>query len=189
MVKKRHNVTVRSMRTDKKHFAEEVENILDVYNKAWEKNWGFVPLNEEEFRHHAKDLKTLIDPRLCYIAEIDGKPVGFAMTFPDIHQLLKHTKGKTLPMLWHLFVKKTQFNLVNCITKVRIALLGVTKENRKKGIEACFYELNYINLIGMGLKVGEISWVLETNHDMINGVKMMGTKHYKTYRIYQKTLT
>ena len=186
MVKKRHNVTIRSIRTDKKHFDEEIEKMIVVYNKAWEKNWGFVPLNDEEFRHYANELKIMLDPRLCFVAEVDGEAVGFSLTLPDLHQLLKHTGGKTLPMLWHLFVRKTQFRLVGIVNEIRIAVLGVIREYRRKGLEAAFYEQNFINTIKMGVKRGEISWVLETNYDMINGAKMMGAKHYKTYRIYEK---
>ena len=57
-----------------KDFKNEVEIVRQIYNDAWSRNWGFVPMTEEEFDHLAKDLKQIVDPRVVMIAEqvIDG---------------------------------------------------------------------------------------------------------------------
>lgn len=93
-IKKRGKITFRN--PNMKIYDKEVDVLLDIYNDAWEKNWGFVPMDREEFHHMAKDLKLAIDPQLCLIAEVQGKPVGFALALPDINQAIKKVEnGKT----------------------------------------------------------------------------------------------
>ena len=46
-LKKKGLVTFRPVKMSE--FDQEVERILSVYNDAWEKNWGFVPMDPEEF--------------------------------------------------------------------------------------------------------------------------------------------
>ena len=89
-VSSEHGITVRSMR--KRDLQAEVTRFLEVYNAAWERNWGFVPLTEEEVRVYAKDLKPVLDENWAFIAEkADGEVVGAALTLPDYNQVLKRT--------------------------------------------------------------------------------------------------
>ena len=188
LVRKRQNVTIREINISKKGFPAEREKLHAIYNQAWDKNWGFVPLNTEEFNYLAAGLRTMINPKFAFVAEVDGETVAFCTTLPDIHQILKHTKGKTLPMLWHLFIRKTHRRPNKIINRVRIALLGVKAEYRRKGLEAVLFEENFLRGIDYDLVEGEMSWILETNTEMINSAEMMGAKVYKTYRIWQKPL-
>ncbi len=85
-VEDKHGITVRPMQ--KKHMEAEINRFLEVYNAAWERNWGFVPLTEEEVRHYAKDLKPILDENWAFVAEKDGETVGAALTLPDYNQVL-----------------------------------------------------------------------------------------------------
>ena len=97
-VEAKHGITVRPMR--KRDMEAEIGRFLEVYNAAWERNWGFVPLTEEEVRHYAKDLKPILDENWAFIAEKDGEAVGAALTLPDYNQVLIHLNGRLLPFGW-----------------------------------------------------------------------------------------
>lgn len=124
LIRKRRGIKLRSL--DLKDFDNEVDRLREIYNSAWEKNWGFVPMTDREFVHMAKDLKSIVDPDFAIIAEIDGDPVGFSLALPDINQALKKINGRLLPfgilkLLWYM--KK--------IDAIRVITLGVKKSYRK----------------------------------------------------------
>ena len=104
----------------KKDMEAEIGRFLEVYNAAWERNWGFVPLTEEEVRHYAKDLKPMLDENWAFIAEKDGETVGAALTLPDYNQVLIHLNGRLLPFGWAkaLWYRRK-------IDRVRVFALGV----------------------------------------------------------------
>src|SRR5207248_3125215 len=125
-----HGITVRSMR--KRDLQAEVERFLEVYNAAWERNWGFVPLTEEEVRHEAKDLKPVLDENWALVAEAkDGTVVGAALTLPDYNQVLAHLNGRLLPFGWAkaLYWRRK-------IDRVRVFALGVKREYQHTGVAA-----------------------------------------------------
>ncbi len=95
-VESKHGITVRPMR--KRDMEAEIGRFLEVYNAAWERNWGFVPLTEEEVRHYAKDLKPILDENWAFVAEKDGETVGAALTLPDYNEVLIHLDGRLLPV-------------------------------------------------------------------------------------------
>jgi GNAT superfamily N-acetyltransferase len=187
-LKKKAVVTFRPVRMNE--FDQEVERILSVYNDAWEKNWGFVPMNPEEFRHMAKDLKLIMDPELCLIAEVRGQVAGFALTLPDVNQAIQKVKdGRLFPtgilkLLWNLKGpgrKKT-------INRCRILTLGIKKEFQEAGIGPLLYSEYFRRGPALGYPVGEASWVLEDNRPMNRALQMMCGERTKVYRIYDRVL-
>ncbi len=181
LVKKKERLTVRPV--DMKNYWAETEKIWEVYNQAWSKNWGFVPFNQEVFKHLAKNLKQAIVPELALIAEIDGKPVGFSVSLPDLNQALIKTNGRLFPfgllkIIWHS----------RKIDQVRIVILGVIRTYRNHGIDAILYLDTWRNATSRGYYTGEMSWILENNNMMIRSAKMLGGSIYKTYRMYQKKI-
>ncbi len=179
-IKARDNITLRTL--NMRDFDNEVERINEIYNKAWSKNWGFVPMSREEFRHAARDMKQIVDPHLVYIAEVNGRPVGFSLSLPNINQALIHTNGRLFPtglikLLWHTKIK-------NKIDSVRIITLGVLPEYQKRGIDTLFYVETFRVGPAQGYKWGEMSWILEDNFAMVRASELMGAKLYKKYRIY-----
>lgn len=182
----RNKITVRSF--DKKHFAREVEIIKRIYNAAWEKNWGFVPFTDAEMDFLAADLKQIFDPDIVLFAEMNGEPVGFGLSLPDINQAF-HAGPKIPPGLMNLPIGV--FNLLTekkSIDTARILVLGVLKEFRGRGIDALLYRETMERAKKKGYNFGEASWVLEDNKPMNRAAQMMNGEKYKTYRVYEKTL-
>jgi hypothetical protein len=178
IVKQREDLKFRTL--DMKHFKEEVDRIKVLYNKAWSRNWGAVPMTDAEFDALATDLKPVVVPELIIIAEAKGKPIGFALSLPDINVALKYNKnGGLLGGLYHLYTKKKHIDLV------RIIVLGVIPEQQKTGAAGVLFYETAVRAKRLGYHYGEASWVLEDNIMMNRAAEMMNGKRYKTYRIYE----
>lgn len=167
-----------------KDFKNEADKIKLVYNKAWDKNLGFVPMTDEEFNYIAKDLKMIVDPRFCIIAEKGSEVVGFAVGIPNINEIqIKIKRGRLLPtgIFKLLFGKKK-------IKTLRVLMLGVLEGYRKLGIEACLYGRIIKNAQETGIQGAECSWMLETNYLMNHAIEQINANLYKRYRIYEKEI-
>jgi GNAT superfamily N-acetyltransferase len=178
----RSGITIR--RINMKNFKADADKLREVYNGAWDKNMGFVPLNEEEYNYQAKDLKMILDPDFCYLAEQHGKIIGFGAAIPDINQI---QAGIPRGRLFPTGIFKLLFGLKK-VNGIRILLLGVVEGYRKLGIEACIYGNIIRTYKRKGFKYAEASWTLEHNHLVNNAIKAIHGHPYKTYRIYEKQL-
>jgi len=176
------NIVVRKINLKK--FDEEVVKIREIYNKAWDKNLGFVPMTDNEFAYLAKDLKMILDPDFCIVAEKDGKAIGFALAVPDLNQvLIKIRKGRLLPTgIFKLLFGKGK------IKGVRVLALGVLEPFRKLGVEAVFYGQIIRDCRKKGINVAEASWILEHNDLMNSAIQGVNGQPYKRYRIYEKAI-
>jgi len=180
-VESKHGITVRNMR--KKDMEAEVGRFLEVYNSAWERNWGFVPLTEEEVRHYAKDLKQILDENWAFIAEKDGEPVGAALTLPDYNQVFRHLNGRLLPLGWAKFLWYKRK-----IDRVRVFALGVKPEYQHTGVGALLYERHWEAGERTEQGRGETGWTLESNKPMNRAMERMGGKIVRRYRVYEQLL-
>lgn len=185
-IRAREGITVRT--GNMKDFANEVRLIKEIYNQAWEKNWGFVPMTEREFDQMAKDLKLVVEPSMVLFAYVKGEalPVAFALTLPDINVALKAANGRLtrfgfLPIgLSKLLWAKSR------IKSGRLMVLGTRPGFRKRGLDSILMLDTVNNARKLGWWGGEVSWTLEDN-DMVNrAIELFGCKKYKTYRVYEK---
>ncbi len=177
-----HGITIRGMR--KRDLDAEIARFMEIYNQAWENNWGHTPLTEEEVRAYAKDLKPVLDPNWAMIAETaDGETVGVALTLPDYNQVLKKLHGRLLPFGWLTALRERKR-----IDAVRVFALGVKPEYQHTGVAAGLYKRHYDMAAATPQKGGETGWILETNKAMNRGMEAMGGEIIKTYRIYGKDL-
>jgi GNAT superfamily N-acetyltransferase len=180
-IKGREGARIRCL--NMRRFDEEVENINQVYNKAWARNWGFVPMSRDEFRHMAQDLKQIVDPDLVMIAEVNGNPVGFSLALPNINQALIHTNGRLFPfgllkLLWHTKIRNT-------VNSIRILTMGIIPEYQKRGLDTVLMLETYNTGVGKGYKWGEMSWILDDNVLMQKAAEAAGGSLYKRYRMYR----
>ena len=165
-----------------KNYKSEIKLIREIYNNGWSKNWGFVPVTNEEFNHIAKDLKQIAEEEFVLIAEQGNKPVGFSVTLPNINEILiKIRNGRLFPT--------GIFKLISGLKKiqsVRVVLLGIKQEYQSQGIGSLFYIETLKRALKKGIKKGELSWILEDNQTMNRALELLGTKIHKIYRIYQQ---
>ncbi|MDA8432505.1 MAG: hypothetical protein M0Z60_06025, partial [Nitrospiraceae bacterium] len=178
IVEKR-GITIRPI--NMKHFRADMMIFKEIYHSAWEKNWGFVPMTDEELIYAADRLKQIIIPELTLIAEEDSKPVGFMGLVPDFNFVLKHMYGRMNPVS---IAKALYYS--RRIQDLRTMLLGVRKEFRNKGVEALLFREGFET--AKKYKRVEFSWILEDNIPVQRTIEMLGGELYKKYRIYEKKL-
>ena len=185
-VRTREGIVVRPV--NMKDFEGELRRIKIIYNAAWEKNWGFVPMTEAEFDHMAREMKQIVVPELLLLAEVKGEPVAFSMTIPDANVAYKAANGR----LTHYGLPTGLLRMVLAsrkIKRLRLITLGIKEGYRKRGIDAILYMDTLKAAKALGYTGGEISWTLEDNHLVNRAIESMGGRKYKTYRIYRRALT
>jgi GNAT superfamily N-acetyltransferase len=176
-----HGITIRNMR--RRDLSAEISRFMEVYNAAWEKNWGFVPITEEEVKFQASNLKQILDERWAYIAEKGDEVVGAALTLPDINQVMPKLNGRLLPFGWLRFLLGKRK-----IDAVRVFALGVKPEYQHTGVAAGLYIKHLEATDPDGVMAGEEGWILETNEPMNRAMEGMGGEVVKRYRLYEKKL-
>jgi hypothetical protein len=181
-VLKDEGIRIRTL--EMKRFWQEVDIIQGIYNDAWSNNWGFVPMTDAEFEHLAKDLKTIVDPRVVLIAERNRAPVAFSLALPDFNQALKRINGRLFPIGLPVLLYHARH-----INQVRVLALGIAKRIQNwSGIGAALYYESFRRGVAAGYRSCEFSWTLECN-DLINrSMRLFGAEIYKRYRIYRKTI-
>jgi hypothetical protein len=184
------NPRIRIRNVDKSQFARDSAIILNLLNDAWSDNWGFVPLTDAEIAYAGKKLKPIIFEDLVRIAELDGEPVAFMLTIPDINEMIADLNGELFPfgfvkLLWRLRKPK--------VKRIRVPLMGVTKRlhgTRLAG-QIAYTLIEYIRracVENYGVKQGEFGWVLEDNQGMMSIAELPGATINHRYRVYQKAL-
>jgi GNAT superfamily N-acetyltransferase len=185
IINERYQVTFRNVDLrSKTGFARDLTTIKDIYNRAWEKNWGFVKMTDEEIDFLGGDLKQIADPQLAFFVETKGQVAGFILALPNINQaLIYNKKGGTIGALWHLLTKKKR------IDHTRVVIMGVYPEFRRSGLDAAMYHEIGIRGRKGGYVGGEAGYILEDNEMMNRGLtQTMHADRYKTYRLYEKEL-
>jgi GNAT superfamily N-acetyltransferase len=181
-IRKRHSdLVIRPV--DMKRWDEELERFRDLYNRSWERNWGFVRYTDAEFDHLAKEFKMILDPELVALAEVGGELAGITVLLPDANQVFKRMRGRLLPFGIFYFLGRNRI-----IDQLRLPILGVAPEYRDRGFELAMIHELYERVLARGYQRCEASWTLEDNRAMNHVIEAGGAKHYKTYRVYQKEL-
>lgn len=177
----------RLRRVDPRRFRDEVDIVRRIYNAAWERNWGFMPLDEVEIAWRAKSLEQILDPRFALFVEARRgeafEPVAFGLAVPDVNEILIRLKGRLTPVALLRILRG-----LRRVTTIRVMLLGVTPQYRRRGLEAVLIREMHRRAARDGIRRAELSWVLESNVAMHRTIQKAGGRHYKTYRIYAKNL-
>ena len=179
----KHNPGYRIEKADVRNLNGELAKIKSIYNEAWEKNWGFVPMTDMELDELAKSLRQIIRPEFLYFAICDGEPAGFVLILPNLAPALKAVNGKI--NIFNLFKFLMAMRRTN---SGRMLTLGVKKKFRNKGLELLLIRQAMDSAVQMKWAYGEMSWTLEDNAMINKTIADVGGQKYKTYRIYGKKL-
>jgi hypothetical protein len=168
---------------------EDVRIIMDIFNDAWSENWGFVPATENELVKMGKDMSLILMPEITRLTFIDGEAAAVALAIPNVNEVIRDLGGQLFPfgiakMLWRLKVQGPKTG--------RLLILGIRKKwrhvRRYGGLSAYLYvEMNHSAHL-LGMKSGELGWTLEDNAAINAGIRLMGGRIVKRYRIYEKAL-
>lgn len=186
-IMRRNKVTVRGIETRK--LKAEFALFKELYNAAWEKNWGFVPMTPRELDALVESLGNFFDPRLAFFGYVDGEPAGFSMAIPNLNEvLLKAYAQPGTPEIVTLVKALWHWKLRPSIRGARVPLLGVKEGLRGKGVDAVLYYHTLRALIDNGYQFCDSGWILESNQNMVSIAKSFGQEIYKTFRFYEKSL-
>ncbi len=184
------NPAIRIREVNKACFDDEAAIILDILNDAWSDNWGFVPLTPPEIKDVGVKLKPIVFNDLIRIAELDGRPVAFMITLPDLNEAIAPLKGNLLPFGWArllLWLRKPR------VRTMRVPLMGVRKELQSSRLagQLAFMMIEYIrraSVIRYGATRGEIGWILDDNQGMRSIAETLNSRVNKVYQVYGKDL-
>jgi hypothetical protein len=181
---------VRLRSVNMKDMDSEIRAVMDIYNDAWEGKWAMVPALPDEVEKVVKDFKLILDPDIAFIAEINGKAAGMCIMLPNLNEAIQDLEGKLLP----LGVMKLLYRVkVKHPKTTRLMLLGIRKEFTKNvkrygGLSAAMYVEVAKRGIAKGYEWGELSWTREDDTPINLGIRSMGAKLYKKYRVYKKDI-
>ncbi|MET0595431.1 MAG: hypothetical protein ABW133_22220 [Polyangiaceae bacterium] len=187
-LEKTPEVKLRSVRL--KDLRNELGLIMEIYNETWAGKWGYVPVTSAELDKMASDMSLVLDPDMAFIAEVDGKPGGMCIVVPNLNEVIADLDGKLFPMGWAKLLWRTK---VKHPKSARLILLGVRNAVRQNVKRYGFLSAAmYVEVARRGLSKGydwaELSWTREDDAPINLGIRSMGAKVYKTYRIYEKRL-
>lgn len=183
IMRQRMGITLRPLNLD--DFDNEVERIKTIYNAAWERNWGFVPMTDREIEHLARQFRPVAVADIIPFAEKDGRVVGFGLGLPDLNVVLRGNRGgRLLPVIPRLLWALKR----ETIRRARIPLLGIIPEFRGRGLDAVLYHWIWTKAAEHGMYWGEAGWILEDNPAMKSGLEKMNFTVYKTYRLFDRPL-
>ena len=185
---RKRNRDIEVRKVSKSSLKADLPKIREVYNDAWEKNWGFVPMTPEEMDFMAARLKPLLDENFLFLGEAkrpDGslEPVAFMLCLPDYNTAIQPLGGRLLPLGWLKFLLG-----LKKIKTLRVLTLGLKKDYRMRGIQSIMFEEGLKACLKRGLTGCEVSWMLEDNEAVLRSMRLWGGKHYKTYRMYDRKL-
>jgi len=185
-----NNPRIRVRPVDKKHFDEEAAIILGILNDAWSDNWGFVPLTPPEIKDVGVKLKPIVFNDLIRIAELDGRPVAFMITLPDLNEAIRPLNGSLLPFGWAkllLWLRQPK------VRTMRVPLMGVVKDlqSSRMASQLAFMMIEYIRRASVdryGASRGEIGWILDDNQGMRSIAETIRSRVNKVYQVYGRDL-
>lgn len=181
---------VRLRSVNMKHFESDIRTIVDIYNDAWAGKWGFVPATQPEVDKMVEEMKLVLDPDIAFLAEIDGVAAGMCIMVPNLNEVIRDMKGKLFPFNWAKLLYRAK---VKHPVSTRLILLGIRGEARKNikrygGLSAAMYVEVAKRGTAKGYEWSELSWTREDDAPINLGIKSMGAKVYKKYRVYKKAL-
>lgn len=180
--REKHGVTLRRM--TRRRLRRDLDVFAEIYNRAWRRNWGFVPYDEKDLDAYAQELQLVFDRDWFMVAEIDGEPIAIAITVPDVNIVLRRMGGRLLPLGWWHYLRRRRI-----VDRVRVGFLGVRPEHQHTGVAAQLY-VEHFDTAARHPRIhgGEMGWILENNRAMNRGMEAMNGRVVKKYRMYVREL-
>jgi hypothetical protein len=179
---KQHKVVIRRM--TRRGLRRDLDLFGKIYNRAWRRNWGFVPFAPEDLDSYALELQLVFAQEWFMVAEIRGEPIAIAISVPDMNQVLRRMDGRLLPLGWWHYLRRSRI-----IDRMRVGFLGVLPQHAHTGVAAALY-VEHFDMAARHprIKGGEMGWILETNRGMNRGMEAMSGRVVKRYRMYKRPL-
>lgn len=180
----RYNITIESW--DERPFSIRKKEMLEIYNDAWNENFGFIPYSEEEFYTVLEAMKLILDKGLFQFLYIKGEPAAFMGAIPNIFDKMRPS---TLFPRWEFLRLVKMFFSKGSIKGFRLGYLGVKKKFQHLGLDGAMIKKQKKYTQEKGFIYSDLGWVLEDNVKAIRTIEMMGPTLSKTYTIFEKNIS
>ena len=180
--REKHGVRIRRM--TRRRLRADLDLFAEIYNRAWRRNFGFVPYDKADLDQYALEMQLAFDRDWMMVAEVGDEAIAMALTFPDLNQVLRRMDGRVLPFGWWHYLRRKR-----TVDRVRVGFLGVKPKFQHTGAAAALYVEHFdTSARHPRIKGGEMGWILETNRGMNRGMEAMHGRIVKRYRIYGRPL-
>lgn len=159
--------------------------ILELFNEAWEGNWGHIPFTPRQFRAILGELRPLLRADLIRIVLEEDRIVAFTITIPDLNPLIRGFGGRLTP--WNL-LRLYHAARWAPLKRVKTLLLGVQPAWRNRRLHDAMILDTYAHLVRTqpGLEQCDCSLICEQLRVFIRSLGRYGARPYKTYRLFEK---
>ncbi|MDL1902423.1 GNAT family N-acetyltransferase [Anaerolineae bacterium CFX9] len=186
-IMRRNKITVRGL--DPKNLNRDFKLFKDLYNAAWQKNWGFVPMTERELDALVKSLGMFVSPKLAFFGYVDDQPAGFMLPIPDFNMVLHRAYAKPGTPEFITLLKALYYWKIRPIMNwARVPLMGVKEEYRGKGVDVVMYYHSIQAMIANGIEYCDAGWILSINDEMMSILDNFGAQKHRTYHFYEYAL-
>lgn len=129
------------------HRNAEMEMVRDVVNASFLGNWGFVPINRQEWELQTGALLPLLDPALVIVALVQDVAIGVTLAVPNFNRVFRNTNGWLFhPASFRLFAgaRLREVVVILCAVRKQYQNLGIARllntellrNMRKRGYES-----------------------------------------------------
>jgi GNAT superfamily N-acetyltransferase len=160
-------------------WSKEIERLYPVYNKSLAVLPEYSPIELSEFRSQAEELKPIMDADLVFIAEVDGKAVGFALGLPNIMEALIHANGLRYPWDYMRFSLGRRH-----IRSASFKILAINPDYWGHGLEVLMFLEMAKAMIKKGYIWADASLTNAKNPQTNKLANRMGARVYRRYHEY-----
>lgn len=162
---------------------QRMEDARTILNVSFAQNPMFVPVSKEEFDFQAKEMKTIIDPRISVVLQRKGEAVGAIIAIPDLNPLVRAIGARYgLSTPWHYLKYR--------LTRRRAVIIfqGVLPAYQGEGVNPLMlhYVASAMKKAGY-TRVGG-TWIADINKASLRQAEKVGAKPLHRLHLYRKDL-
>jgi len=183
--KQRAGVHIRRLNLER--LEQEKDSIKAVYDSMRKPGFGLLPLTQAEFDYAMHRLKPLIvaRPELCFVVEVEGEVVAFALSMPDAQIALRSAGGYLsrfgipwglLKIIW----------AAHRLRRIRVFLFGIRPGFQRLGLDCLLAQETVSAARKWGYDEGELGWIAEDDALLGRTVQFLGAKQIKTFRVFER---
>ena len=170
-------------------WSTQFPRVLDLYNDAWKDNWSAIPVSPPEAKMIAHLMLPVSKPAWIRMAQWNGEDIAVVSQIPDVNEALQGLRGKLLPFGWAHLMGRIHGRGARM---TRLPMIGVASRWRGTRVGSMAVSLLLAEAVAQARRAKveemEISWMLETNHAVLNLAASLPARHTRTFRVYEKDL-
>ncbi|EGF90982.1 acetyltransferase GNAT family protein [Asticcacaulis biprosthecium C19] len=164
-------------------FKARMEEARIVLNDGFSDNPMFVPLTADEFDFQAREMMTILDPRLSAMLHHDGRPVGTIICIPDLNGFMKASRSRYgLSAPWHFL--RYRLNRRRAV----IIFYSVARDHHGLGLNSAMLARVINALKTSGYDELGITWIADQNAASLRQMEKIGAQRLQRLHLFRKAI-